>query len=94
MNETKNVLSALGPLSLSFLPSTHPSFHPSTLLFKLFYLFWLCRVFVAAGASSSCSEQELLSSCVWAPRSGGFSCRGAEALGCMGSAVVASGLRS
>ena len=62
-----------------------PSFHPSTLL-----LF----IFGCAGSSSSCSEQELLSSCVWVSHGGGFSCHGAWALRCMGSAVVASGLCS
>ena len=44
-------------------------------------------------AFSSCREQELLSSCcVQACHCGGFSCCGAQALGCMGSVILACGL--
>ena len=53
----------------------------------LFY-FWLCRVFVAAQAFSSCSKQELLSSCgTCTSHRGGFSC-------CRGRALGLGGFRS
>ena len=43
---------------------------------KILFIFWLCWVFVAGLAFLYCGEWELLSS-----SRGGFSCRGAQALG-------------
>ena len=50
---------------------------------KNFIYFWLCWVFVAAGAFSCCSERGTALPCsAWASHWGGFSCWGAWALGC------------
>ena len=60
--------------------------------FKKFIYLWLRWVFVAEQAFSSCGKWGLLSICsVWASDCGGFSC-GAQALGHVGSAIVAHGL--
>ena len=68
----------------------------SLFLKKCIYIFGragsllLSTGFLRAG----CSEQGLLSSCgAWASHCGGFSCDGAQALGCVGSAVEAPGLQ-
>ena len=79
------VLSLLyGPILLSVLG-----------LLKIFIYFWLCWVFIAKWAFSSCSEQGLLSSGnVQASHCGGFSCCEAHALGTWTSVVVAVRLQS
>ena len=61
---------------------------------RITFFFQLCWVFIAAcRLFSSCSEWWLLSSCsAQASHCSGFSCCGAQALGCMGSVVVAHGL--
>ena len=60
--------------------------------FKKFIYLWLRWVFVAEQAFSSCGKWGLLSICsVWASDCGGFS-YGAQALGHVGSAIVAHGL--
>ena len=61
----------------------------------LFINFWLCWVFAAAWAFSSCGEQGLLSSCdVRVSHCVGFCCWGAWALGARASVVEARGLSS
>ena len=60
----------------------------------VFIYLWLCRVFIAVGASSPHSEWGLLSSCgVWASHFGGSSCCRAWAVGAQASVVAARGLR-
>ena len=52
---------------------------------KLFIYFWLCRVFVAAWTFLQLQRAgPTLQGGVQAPNFGGFSCRGARALGCAG----------
>ena len=56
----------------------------------LYFYFWLCWVFVAGWAFSSCREWRLLCSCgTWASHCSGFSC-GAQALGTGASVLAAS----
>ena len=60
----------------------------------LFY-FWLCWVFVAVWAVSSCGEWGLLSSCgAKASHWGDFSCHRAQALGCVGFGSCSSRVQS
>ena len=67
----------------------------NTIALKNFYLFYflLCWVFIASWASSSCSEQELLSGCgEQASHCSGLSCCRARAPGTWASVVAAYGL--
>ena len=60
------------------------------LLWKNLYLFLVVLgLCCCLQALSSCSEQGLLFSCGARAQCGGFSCRGAQILGCLGSAVAA-----
>ena len=83
-------------------PAVHPSLldhpHPHTnmplffflLLNLLIYVFRSCSVFVAVWALCGCWEHRLfLSYAARTSRYSAFSCCGAQALGCLGSVVVA-----
>ena len=60
-----------------------------------FFFLWLCWVFVADQAFSSCFKQGLLSSCsAWASHCSGSSCCREWILGARASIVVARGLSS
>ena len=55
----------------------------------LFIYFWLCWIFIAAQAFSSCGKKGPLSSCsVWTSPCGSFSCWGAWVLGRVDSVAV------
>jgi len=58
-------------------------------IFSIIVYFWLCWVFTAAQASSSCSELGGYS-LLWCV---GFSCRGAQAHSCGTQALLLQGMR-
>ena len=60
----------------------------------LFIYFWLCWVFAAVWAFSSCRVWGLLFVVVCRLHCGGFSCCGARALGARASVAMACGLSS
>ena len=71
-----------GHVSLGRCPSLSVPGILFCVVFIYFMYFWLCWVFIAVRAFSSCSEWELFSSCgVWPSHCGGFSCCRAQALG-------------
>ena len=67
----------------------------STIFKDLFIYFWLCWVFVATRAFSSCSEWELFSSCcAQAAHCPGFCCSRVWALECAGFGSCVAGSQS
>ena len=62
------------------------------LVFIYLFIFDCAGSYLLRGLLSSCGEQRLLSSCVWASHWGDFSCCRARTLGHLGSVVAVPGV--